>query len=224
METKLCKYCNNQVDKALFRKNRLKCKNCERADGRAYRRSEHGKKKAIDWSDKNKVRHKELQSNWTKNNRDHINAKFNERMKTDFNFKMRKICQTQIRNALKEKTNTTMHYLHCDIEFFREWLEYCFKDGMTDNNHGSYWHLDHVLPVSWFNLEKDTHVYLCFHYLNYMPLKAKDNLSKNNRLVHSQLLEHMDNIKNFHKEKNIDYDEKYFRLLARHLTMTGNSL
>lgn len=224
METKYCKYCENNVNKTLFRKNRLKCLNCERADGRAYRSSDYGKQKAIEWSNNNKERHKELQSNWAKNHRDHLNAKFNERMKNDFSFKMKKLCQIQLRRALKNKTNTTMHYLHCNIELFIEWLEYCFTDEMTIDNHGEYWHLDHVIPISTFDLEDENQVYSCFHYLNYMPLKAKDNMSKNKKILHSQLMEHMNNIINFHIKKEIKIDEKYFQLLARHLTMTGNSL
>ena len=89
-------------------------------------------------------------------------------------------------------------------------------------NHGTYWHLDHVIPVSFFDLNDPDELYLCFHYLNYMPITANDNL--NNKIIYSQLLTHSDNIINFHIKNNINIDKKYFQLLARHLKSSGNSL
>lgn len=117
-----------------------------------------------------------------------------------------------------------MTYFCCDIELFTKWLEHCFLKEMTMNNHGEYWHLDHVIPVSLFDLNKTKDLRLCFHYLNYMPLPAKDNITKHNKILYSQLLTHMDNIINFHIKKELSIDKEYFQLLARHLKMSGNSL
>ena len=91
-ETQLCKYCNNQVNLELFRHNRKKCKNCEKIDGRNYRRNEIGKQKAQIWSKNNKEKHAKLQSEWAKNNRQHLNDKYNLRYHNDFQFKMKKNC------------------------------------------------------------------------------------------------------------------------------------
>jgi len=224
METQLCKYCDNQVNLELFRTNRKKCVNCEKNDGRNYRNSVNGKQKAKDWSNNNRERHAELQSLWAKNNRAHLNDKFNSRSKSDFNFKMKKSCQKHLYNNIINKSSCTMKYFSCDVKLFTNWLEYCFTDKMNMCNHGSYWHLDHVIPVSLFNLEKPAELYLCFHYLNYMPLPAKDNISKQNKIIYSQLITHLDNIINFHIKNELSIDKKYFQLLARHLIMTGNSL
>jgi hypothetical protein len=223
METQICKYCNNQVLIALFRKNRKKCKNCEKKYGREYRNNEHGKQKAKTWSNNNKARHTILQSEWAKNNRNHLNNKYNVRTKSDHNFKIKKACQRQLLLNLK-KTSTTMKYLSCDIDLFIKWLSFCFDKNMNMNNHGSYWHLDHVIPISLFDLQAEEEIRLCFHYLNYMPLPAKDNISKQNKIIYSQLITHMDNIIEFHIKNELSIDKKYFELLARHLTMPGISL
>ena len=53
MVTQLCKYCEKIVEIELFRKNRKKCKNCERKCGREYRKSDYGKQKAKIWSTNN---------------------------------------------------------------------------------------------------------------------------------------------------------------------------
>jgi len=222
-ETQLCKYCEKQISIELFRHNRKKCKECEKLDGRKYRQSEYGKYKAVTWIENNKEKHKKLQSDWAKNNRQHLNNKYNTRYHHDFQFKMKKTCQKHLVNNLK-KSLTTMKYFSCDIKLFTKWLMFCFTDKMTINNHGSCWHLDHVIPVSLFDLNKPDQLYLCFHYLNYMPLFVKDNLVKNNKLIYSQLLTHSNNIINFHIKNVLRIDINYFQLLARHLIMTGNSL
>ena len=223
-ELKLCKYCVQKLPINSFRHNRCKCKNCEKDYGRKYRQSDIGKQKAKEWSNNNKNKHKKLQSEWAKNNRQHLNDKFNFRWTNDFEFKIKKSCQKHLINNLKNKQKSTMKYFSCDIEFFIKWLKYCFTDKMNIQNHGTYWHLDHVIPVSSFNLNNPDDLHLCFHYLNYMPITVTDNLSKNNKIIYSQLLTHSDNIINYHIKNNINIDIKYFQLLARHLKSSGNSL
>jgi len=222
-DKKQCKYCENLLAKTMFRKNRRKCKNCEKKDGREYRQSELGKEKAKTWSNNNKEKHAKLQSEWAKNNREHLNTKYNARIKEDFVFKMKTLCKSHLKNNINKKS-TTMKYFSCDINLFVKWLQYCFSDNMSFENHGSYWHLDHVIPVSLFNLNNDNELKLCFHYLNYMPLPAKENISKQNKIIHSQLKVHHKNIINFHEENKLEIDKEYFELLARHLIMSGNSL
>lgn len=222
-EFKLCKYCERELPIDCFRHNRCKCKKCEKDYGRKYRQSDIGKQKAIEWSNNNKNKHKKLQSEWAKNNRKHLNNKYNQRYHSDFTFKIKKLCHKHLLNNLF-KNSSTMKYFSCDIELVVKWLKYCFTDKMTINNHGNYWHLDHVIPISRFNLNNPDEVYLCFHYLNYMPLSAYKNISKQNKIIYSQLLTHSDNIINFHIKNNINIDKKYFQLLARHLKSSGNSL
>lgn len=223
-ELKLCKYCEQKLPIDCFRHNRCKCKKCEKEYGQKYRQSDIGKQKAKEWSKNNRDKHKKLQSEWVKNNRQYLNDKFNFRWKNDFKFKIKKSCQKHLINNLKNKQKSTMKYFSCDIDLFIKWLEYCFTYEMNIQNHGTYWHLDHVIPVSFFDLNDPDELYLCFHYLNYMPITANDNLSKNNKIIYSQLLTHSDNIINFHIKNNINIDKKYFQLLARHLKSSGNSL
>lgn len=221
--TQLCKYCGLEVNINLFRHNRKKCKSCEKEHGRNYRHSEIGKTKAKKWTENNKEIHAKLQSNWAKNNRQHLNDKYNSRYHNDFQFKMKKMCHKHLLNNLKKKSST-MKYFSCDIKLFTKWLKYCFTEQMNMKNHGSYWHLDHVIPISLFDLTKSEEVYLCFHYLNYMPLEGKENILKQNKIIFSQLCTHSNNIINFHIQNNLKIDNKYFQLLARHLNSSGNSL
>ena len=49
------------------------------------------------------------------------------------------------------------------------------------DNHGTYWHLDHIIPISWAKSEEE--VYKLNHYTNFQPLSAFENLAKNNRFA-----------------------------------------
>jgi hypothetical protein len=50
---------------------------------------------------------------------------------------------------------------------------------MTWKNQGSYWHLDHKIPVNTFLFNDEEDLYKCFNYTNYQPLLKTENLSKN---------------------------------------------
>ena len=59
-------------------------------------------------------------------------------------------------------------------------LELKFTNGMTWENYGSYWHLDHIRPVVSFKFTKpeDEEFKQCWDILNLQPLLAKENLKK----------------------------------------------
>lgn len=59
-----------------------------------------------------------------------------------------------------------------------------FKHGMTWGNYGSFWHIDHIVPISAFNYETpdDIDFKKCWSLNNLQPLEAVDNWSKNNKL------------------------------------------
>ena len=59
-------------------------------------------------------------------------------------------------------------------------LEKRFSTGMTWENHGTCWHIDHILPIAAFNFERpeDIDFKRCWSLKNLQPLYAKDNMSK----------------------------------------------
>ena len=81
----------------------------------------------------------------------------------------------------KERHSSPVLCLGCSIDHLKKHLSSLFKEGMTFENHGE-WHLDHILPLSSFNLtDKDQYKKAC-HYTNLQPLWAFDNLSKGDSL------------------------------------------
>ena len=77
------------------------------------------------------------------------------------------------------KSNKTESILGCSFEEFKSYIESKFDEKMSWENHGTYWHIDHITPISWAECEED--VYLLNHYTNLQPLNKFENLSKNNR-------------------------------------------
>ena len=49
-------------------------------------------------------------------------------------------------------------------------------------------HIDHIKPVSRFNLDLEEEFNKCCHYTNLQPLLAKDNLNKSNKWTHKDEL------------------------------------
>ncbi len=87
-----------------------------------------------------------------------------------------------LRRQSVSKTSSVVKLLGCSIKDFVIYIESKFDVGMNWQNWGNgegRWHLDHIVPVSIFDLSKRSHQERCFHFSNYQPLWASDNLKKN---------------------------------------------
>jgi len=65
-----------------------------------------------------------------------------------------------------------------------KYLEKKFEEGMSWENYGKEWHIDHKLPISKFNFKTtdDPDFKICWSLKNLQPMWAKENMSKNNKL------------------------------------------
>lgn len=75
------------------------------------------------------------------------------------------------------KTKSSIEYLGCSVEYFIEYLKSKMTDEMTFENI----HIDHIKPVSRFNLDNEEEFLDCVHYTNFQALLSSDNLSKSNK-------------------------------------------
>jgi hypothetical protein len=62
-------------------------------------------------------------------------------------------------------------------------LEKQFTEEMTWENYGSYWHIDHIKPRSWFTYQspEDSDFKECWSLTNLKPLSAEENRLKSNK-------------------------------------------
>ena len=87
----------------------------------------------------------------------------------------------QIRRVMKltdlRKTKSSIEYLGCSVEYFKEYIEKKMVEGMTFE----YIQYDHIKPVSKFELTNIDDLLDCCHYTNLQPLLAKDNIEKRDK-------------------------------------------
>lgn len=57
-------------------------------------------------------------------------------------------------------------YFGINISGFRSWIEGQFDEKMNWENFGSLWQLEHVIPLQYFNLQKEDELRLCWHFTN----------------------------------------------------------
>jgi len=221
-EDKSCKECQKTKPNSEFRDNRRICRDCEKSNGREYRQSEYGKHKSKDWTNNNRERMTELQARWFQENKSYVQEKNRERIKTDARYRFIVNQRRRISLALGKKQKRTIEYLGCSSEEFFEWISSHSKTGVTMDNYIDY-HIDHVIPISQFDVENDSDAMLAFNWRNTMPLSAHENLSKNKNILPEQVEQHFNHLKNYHAEKNIELPQQFIDLFAKHLVV-GNPL
>jgi len=88
-----------------------------------------------------------------------------------------------VKAALKsEKTDRSIEYLGCNIEEFRKHIEDQFIEGMSWDNYGVDWQIDHIIPIKYGNPSLDD-VIQRLHYTNTQPLWSSENAAKGNRYI-----------------------------------------
>lgn len=93
-----------------------------------------------------------------------------------------------IPTQLMLRKGTKVHPL-CGISGvkLREWIESKFTKSMTWENYGKRWHLDHIFPISRFDLSDPEQVKVACNWQNLQPLLRRANARKSNKITKPQL-------------------------------------
>lgn len=83
-----------------------------------------------------------------------------------------------IRTMKGQKNSRSLELLGCSIDWLKAHLESNFKTGMTWENHGPVWEIDHVKPCAKFDLADPKQQKACFHWTNFQPLFVEENRKK----------------------------------------------
>jgi hypothetical protein len=101
------------------------------------------------------------------------------RTKTDLNFKLASNLRHRLWSFLKNGSH--VKDLGCSLEELRSYLESKFSDGMSWDNYGiKGWHIDHIRPLSKFDLKDREQFLTACHFTNLQPMWAADNIRKSN--------------------------------------------
>jgi hypothetical protein len=138
--------------------------------------------------------------------------------------KFKRYIRTRIYNCLryKNKTKHSIEYLGCSSDEYFKWI-FNYDNNCSLENHGKEWHIDHVIPISKFDLSQESQQLLAFNWRNTMPLSSKDNLVKNNKIIKEQIKTHLNKLQEYHIKYNIQLPQIYINLFAKYLD-AGNPL
>lgn len=124
---------------------------------------------------------------WRQNHREIVNRQkrvyFSNKMKTDIQFRLKQLLRDRLKKAIKNnaKKGSAVRDLGCSISKLKSYFEYLFLDGMSWDNHGygsDKWNIDHIKPLSKFDLTDRKQLLKACHYTNLQPLWQHDNFMK----------------------------------------------
>lgn len=178
--SKTCPMCAKVLPLSLFGKNAAKsdrvqsyCKSCRLSYDKSYRSA-------------NSRRVSEVKKRYTSKESTKIkrNQYRRRKRKTSIEFRLKETLRSRLNSAIrtKQKTGSAVHDLGCSIESLISHIESQFKPGMTWDNWGKKgWHIDHIKPLSKFNLENSNDLKKASHFSNLQPLWSIENQSKGGR-------------------------------------------
>ena len=239
-----CVSCKKDKIIGDFIKNRNICKLCNNAQRRIkYEANEEHRKKLIENASNFKKRKIAEKTQQREEMRLKLESEIGEdntickycneiRPKTRFRFnrlkcadcerddpveKFKRIIRTRVYIALHYvKEKHTIDYLGCNTTEYIQWIQYN-SDGFTIENHGKEWHIDHVIPLSKFNLANEEEQQVAFNWRNTTALSVRNNLSKNNKIDKLQIENHIKKLISYHTQNNIELPQKYTDLFAKYL-------
>lgn len=194
-----CKVCESEQKKLFYEQNKEKkikyqnLYNSEHKEEVKIRKKQYYEKHKEEskvWCKQYREKHKEESKKYQQTHKGRRNQQRNQRKKEDLNFKLEEILRCRLRSALKGnfKSGSAVADLMMSISNFKLYLEERFCSNpetgemMTWKNYGYYgWHIDHIVPLSAFDLTKREELLKACHYTNLRPMWAKQNMSEHDR-------------------------------------------
>ena len=113
---------------------------------------------------------------------------------TDFQYQL----NNNISNAIRKGLNRNKAGYHWEnlvgytLQDLKLHLENQFDKNMSWDNYGSYWHIDHIVPKSWFNYNNisDKEFKECWALNNLQPLEKNRNMLKKDNVNIQELIKY----------------------------------
>jgi hypothetical protein len=159
--TARCKICLNKYDKQF---NHIRTERDKTIKSKEYRKKYISDNK--DW--------------WKKYEREYRNSRRQE----DIFFRIKGNISSRLSGLVKgDNYPSTIELIGCDKEIFLKHIELQFTEGMNWDNYGlKGWHVDHIIPLSSFNILDENELKKACHYANLQPLWCEDNWKKGNKI------------------------------------------
>jgi hypothetical protein len=205
INTKTCIKCNEESSIDNYRPGENVCKSCQVKMTDEWRKEHPEEFKGMC----KKYREKE-------DKREQINKYKRNEYKNNSIEKKTRDMRNKLRKYIKKEYPEDRVEIHKKIfgaspDKFRDWIEYCFKDGMTWDNYGEIWNFDHIKPCSSFDLENEDELKKCFNWKNTVPIICEDNYKKyinQDDTMETYYKNKADGFKNDRKNGILEYEKK----------------
>jgi hypothetical protein len=176
---------NKEYYKAKAKENHAKNRERNNKRNSEYQKknAEILKQKHNEYRAKNRERARRWQRRYAVANHSKIMDKLRERRRNDPLFRLKDAIRGSVRAYLgskKTRRSATFEIVGCTPDFLRSHLEKQFKPGMTWENYGSHWHVDHRIPLASGTTPEE--VMGLSHWTNLQPLEALENIMKSDKL------------------------------------------
>jgi len=169
-----------EKNKLYYEKNRERC-----LESVKRYREEHREDK-LKYLKKWRCENKDYMKKYRCENNEKINSDLRKmrqiKRDTDVNYRIRQNIGSRLAAILRQKSvikkNHMVELLGCDVNFFRRYIEKQLQMGMTWDNYGLMWWLDHRIPVNWFDLSTEEGQREAFNFTNCKPMFKTDNVRK----------------------------------------------
>jgi hypothetical protein len=215
----ICRYCENEYSKLRMRElARLKKENDiveeeaseeeELPPPRKYVVSGH----YSNMPEEKKQEMRERSRKYKQENKDKINAtrrkSTRRKMKNPIE-RMKRTLKTLLAAKIKKSAPST-EYLGTSMETVKRWLEFNFEEGMSWDNYGKEWHIDHTIAIQCWDLTNEDDVKSCFNWKNLMPLSKERNLRKSYAVLPCRVFLQEQRLREFKKQFDVDEDFDMF--------------
>jgi hypothetical protein len=176
---------NKEYYKAKSNENHAKNRERNNKRNSEYQKknAEYLKQKHNEYRAANRERARRWNRKYTKANRQLLTDKLRERRRNDPLVRLKDAIRGSVRAYLgskKTRRSATFEIVGCTPDFLRSHLEKQFKPGMTWENYGSHWHVDHRIPLASGTTPEE--VMGLSHWTNLQPLEALENMMKSDKL------------------------------------------
>lgn len=132
----------------------------------------------------NRERLLEKQRQYREANKEARNKYVRERNGEDIQLTLAHRLRTRIWCAVKnnQRAGSAVRDLGCSISELKTYLESKFTEGMSWNRKSEI-HIDHIIPLSKFDLTNREHFLKANHYTNLQPMWALDNIRKRDKVM-----------------------------------------
>lgn len=123
--------------------------------------------------------------------RDQFNAWRNKKRSEDPAFKIHTNIRSRVAAMISRiktyRTGSIENMFGCSRDHLINHFESKFTANMSWENYGSYWHVDHIIPISSFDLTDPEQCKKANHWTNLQPLEASKNIAKSNTITQPQM-------------------------------------